>query len=74
MSSISNLYRKKPDPLASVDVDYKDVKLLSKFISDRGRILPSRLTGTSAKNQRKLAKAIKRARYLGLLPYVRIAK
>ena len=51
-------------------IDYKDVKLLQRFISERGKIVPSRITAVSAKKQRELAKAIKRARYLGLLPYV----
>ena len=51
-------------------VDYKDVDLLKRFISERGKILPRRVTGTSAKNQRKVAKAIKRARIMGLLPFV----
>lgn len=51
-------------------VDYKDTDLLSRFVSDRGKILPRRATGTSAKNQRKVSQAIKRARFMGLLPYV----
>jgi small subunit ribosomal protein S18 len=51
-------------------IDYKDVRLLSRYISERGKIVPSRITAVSAKNQRELAKAIKRARFLGLLPYV----
>lgn len=51
-------------------VDYKDVDLLKRFISERGKILPRRVTGTYAKNQRKLTKAIKRARVMGLLPFV----
>lgn len=51
-------------------IDYKDVKLLQRFISERGKIVPSRITAVSAKHQRKLAQAIKRARYLALLPYV----
>ena len=51
-------------------VDYKDVDLLKRFISERGRILPRRVTGTYAKNQRKLTVAIKRARIMGLLPFV----
>ena len=51
-------------------IDYKDVKLLQRFISERGKIVPSRITAVSAKKQRLLAQAIKRARYLGLLPYV----
>jgi len=51
-------------------IDYKDVKLLQRFISERGKIVPSRITAVSAKKQRLLAQAIKRARFLGLLPYV----
>ena len=51
------------------DVDYKDVGLLRKFIMENGKIVPSRITGTKANFQRKLAKAIKLARYLALLPY-----
>jgi small subunit ribosomal protein S18 len=51
-------------------IDYKDVKLLQRFISERGKMVPSRITAVSAKKQRELAKAIKRARFLGLLPYV----
>jgi small subunit ribosomal protein S18 len=51
-------------------IDYKDVRLLSRFISERGKIVPSRITAVSAKKQRELARAIKRSRFLGLLPYV----
>lgn len=51
-------------------IDYKDVKLLSRYVSERGKIVPSRITAVSAKKQRLLARAIKRARYLALLPYV----
>jgi len=51
-------------------IDYKDVRLLQRFISERGKIVPSRITAVSAKKQRELARAIKRARFLGLLPYV----
>jgi len=51
-------------------IDFRDVKLLSRYISERGKIVPSRITAVSAKKQRELAKAIKRARYLALLPYV----
>ncbi|SOH94461.1 SSU ribosomal protein S18P [Monaibacterium marinum] len=50
-------------------IDYKDVKLLQRYISERGKIVPSRITAVSAKKQRELAKAIKRARFLALLPY-----
>ncbi|MCH7471644.1 30S ribosomal protein S18 [bacterium] len=52
-------------------IDYKAVALLRKFVSDRGKILPRRRTGTSARYQRPLAKAIKHARYMALLPYSR---
>ena len=52
------------------EIDYKDVELLKKFISERGKILPRRVTGTSAKNQRKVVTAIKRARVMALLPFV----
>lgn len=51
------------------EIDYKDVDLLRNYITETGKIIPSRITGTSAKFQRMLAEAIKRARYLSLLPY-----
>lgn len=51
------------------DVDYKDVGLLRKFIMENGKIVPSRITGTKAKYQRKLSKAVKIARAIALLPY-----
>ncbi|MCZ0702231.1 small subunit ribosomal protein S18 [Natronobacillus azotifigens] len=51
-------------------IDYKDVDLLRRFVSERGKILPRRVTGTSAKYQRKLTRAIKRARQMALLPFV----
>ncbi|MGE5805943.1 MAG: 30S ribosomal protein S18 [Ignavibacteria bacterium] len=51
-------------------IDYKDVKLIQKFISEQGKIIPKRITGTSSKYQRQLAVAIKRARHLALIPYV----
>ncbi len=50
-------------------IDYKDTKLLQRYISERGKIVPSRITAVSAKKQRELATAIKRARFLALLPY-----
>ena len=65
--------RRKVDFIAAnhIDyIDYKDTDLLRRFISERGKILPRRVTGTSAKNQRKLTIAIKRARIMGLLPFV----
>ncbi|MFW6075047.1 MAG: 30S ribosomal protein S18 [Chloroflexota bacterium] len=65
--------RRRMDPLAAEGiehVDYKDVQLLRQFISDLGKIEPRRRRGTSAKHQRSLATAIKRARHLALLPFV----
>ena len=65
--------RRKVDFIAAnhiAYIDYKDTDLLRRFISERGKILPRRVTGTSAKNQRKLTIAIKRARIMGLLPFV----
>ena len=65
--------RKKTCPFSGADapkIDYKDVKLLQRFISERGKIVPSRITAVSAKKQRLLAMAIKRARFMALLPYV----
>jgi small subunit ribosomal protein S18 len=64
--------RKKLDPFVEDPnsvVDYKDPKLLARFMSERGRILPRRMTGLTASNQRKVTKAIKRSQSLGLLPY-----
>jgi len=64
--------RRKTCPFSGADapkIDYKDVRLLSRYISERGKIVPSRITAVSAKKQRELAQAIKRARFLGLLPY-----
>ena len=55
---------------AAPQIDYKDVKLLQRFMSERGKIVPSRITAVSAKKQRELAQAIKRARFLGLVPYL----
>jgi small subunit ribosomal protein S18 len=51
-------------------IDFKDVRTLQRFISERGKIVPSRITAVSAKKQHDLARAIKRARYLALLPYL----
>lgn len=53
-------------------IDYKDVKKLESFIRERGKIIPSRVTGNCAKHQRRLSEAIKQARFLSLLPYTRI--
>ena len=65
--------KKKSCPFSGEDgmkIDYKDVKLLSRYISEKGKIIPSRITSVSAKKQRELARAIKRARYVALLPFV----
>ena len=65
--------RRKTCPFSGPDaprIDYKDVRLLQGFVSERGKIVPSRITSVSGKKQRELAVAIKRARHLGLLPYV----
>ncbi len=65
--------KKKSCPFSGengIKIDYKDVKLLSRYISEKGKIIPSRITSVSAKKQRELARAIKRARYIALLPFV----
>lgn len=65
---------KKPSPIIEAGiryVDHKDDRLLARFITDTGKILPSRLSGVDARHQRQLAKAIKKARYLALIPYTR---
>lgn len=66
--------RKKTCPFSgegAQTIDWKDVKMLGRFISERGKIVPSRITVVSNKKQRELARAIKRARYMALMPYVR---
>ena len=65
--------RKKSCPFSGRNapkIDYRDVKLLQRFLSERGKIVPSRITAVSAKKQRELARAIKRARHLALLPHI----
>ena len=65
--------RRTSCPFAAKDapqIDYKDVRLLQGFVSERGKIVPSRITAVSAPKQRELAQAIKRARHIGLLPYI----
>ena len=70
-SSRSRKRKKCPFTAAGVkEIDYKDVEVLKRFITDRGKILPRRITGVSAWHQRQLAKAIKRARMIALLPFV----
>ncbi len=51
-------------------IDYKDVKLLQRYVTEQGKIIPKRITGTKSKYQRELAVAIKRARHMALMPYV----
>jgi small subunit ribosomal protein S18 len=64
-------YRRRVSPIKPDEpIDYKDVDLLRKFITERGKILPRRITGLTAKQQRELTRAIKRARVLALLPFV----
>jgi len=68
-----NVKKSRVDPLAGLsdkDIDYKNLELLNKFISERGKIMASRITGISLKNQRKLARAIKRARNLALMSFI----
>ena len=55
----------------SPKIDYKDIRLLSRYITEKGKIIPSRITGVSRKKQRELSKAIKRARFLSLLSYTK---
>ena len=65
--------RKKTCPFTGPNapvIDWKDTRLLGRYISERGKIIPSRITAVSQKKQRELAKAIKRARFMGLLPYL----
>jgi small subunit ribosomal protein S18 len=72
-SRLSFFRRRKSCPFSGPNapkIDYKDVKTLGRYTSERGKIVPSRITSVSAKKQRELAKAIKRARFLALMPYV----
>lgn len=78
-TSINNLpfkplfKRRKVCPFSGpkgLKIDYRDVRMLQRYVSERGRIIPSRITGVSAKKQRELANAIKRARFMALMPYV----
>ncbi len=72
MAARSFFRRRKSCPFSGENaprIDYKDVKLLQRYVSERGKIVPSRITAVSASKQRELARAIKRARFLALLPY-----
>ena len=65
--------RRKVCPFSGANappIDYKDVKMLQRYVSEKGKIVPARITAVSAKKQRELAQAIKRARFLALLPYI----
>lgn len=65
--------RKKTCPFSGDNapkIDWKDVRMLGRFVSERGKMMPSRITAVSIKKQRELAQAIKRARYMALMPYV----
>ena len=67
----SSFFKKRLSPIKPGDpIDYKDVDLLKKFITERGKIPPRRLTGLTAKQQRDLTNAVKRARIVALLPFV----
>ena len=67
----SSFFKKRLSPIKPGDpIDYKDVELLKKCITERGKILPRRLTGLTAKQQRDLTNAVKRARIVALLPFV----
>ena len=67
----SSFFKKRLSPIKPGDpIDYKDVDLLKKFITERGKILPRRLTGLTAKQQRDLTNDVKRARIVALLPFV----
>lgn len=66
--------RKKTCPFSGPNaqaIDWKDVRTLNRYVSERGKMVPSRITAVSNKKQRELAKAIKRARFMALMPYVR---
>ena len=68
-----NQKRRKTCPFSvpnTPEIDYKDLKVLTRYVSERGKIIPSRISAVSAKKQRELSKAIKRARFLALMPYV----
>ncbi|VWL85378.1 30S ribosomal protein S18 [Oceanivirga miroungae] len=77
MKPVAEFKRRKRRPKVKFkieDIDYKNVELLKNFMNDKGKISPSRVTGLDAKVQRKIAKAIKRARQIALLPYTKIEK
>jgi len=75
MAFVRRTFVKRPCRFCSEKVehiDYKDLDRIGRYVTDRGKIIPSRLTGTCAKHQRILTRAIKRARFMALLPYVTV--
>jgi len=70
---MAEFYRRKKicQMCAGKSVDYKDAAIVSKYINEKGKILPRRMTGACAKHQRHIANQIKRARYMAILPYVK---
>lgn len=70
---MANYFKRKKfcafEALDAAEIDYKDTDMLKEYVMESGRIVPSRITGTSARYQRQLSRAIKLARYLALLPY-----
>ena len=75
MAIVRRVFVKKPCRFCADKVqhiDYKDLERIGRYVTERGKMLPSRLTGTCAKHQRLLARAIKRARFMALLPYVSV--
>lgn len=77
MKQVTEFKKRKRRPKVKFkieDIDYKNVELLKNFMNDKGKISPSRVTGLDAKIQRKVARAIKRARQIALLPYTKIEK
>ena len=70
---MAEFYRKKKacQMCAGKDVDYKDVAIISKYVNEKGKILPRRMTGACAKHQRIIAEQIKRSRFVAILPYVK---
>lgn len=77
MKPVAEFKKRKRRPKVKfkiTDIDYKNVDLLKNFMNDKGKISPARVTGLEAKVQRKIAKAIKRARQIALMPYTKIEK
>ena len=71
---MAEFYRKKKkicQMCAGKSVDYKDVQIVTKYINEKGKIMPRRMTGACAEHQRHIAQQIKRARFMGLIPYVK---